>query len=66
MINPQILYAYKFLLKSWDYFLDMYFWTLELSLHHPDALKGVTGFGIPIQATRNSQKLWNYVLKIPM
>ena len=35
-------------------------------MHHPDAPKGVTAFGIPIRATGNSQKLRNHVLKIPV
>ena len=33
---------------------------------HPDAPKGVTAFGIQIQATGNSQKLRNNVLRIPI
>jgi hypothetical protein len=35
-------------------------------IHHSDAPKCVTAFGILIQATGNSQKLRNHVLKIPM
>ena len=32
-----------------------------LLIHHPNAPKGVIAFGIPIQATGNSQKLRNHV-----
>ena len=35
-------------------------------IHYPDVLESVTAFGILMQATESSQKLWNHVLKISM